>query len=157
MKATEITTIKKLIQVNLDAADGLYTAADNITDSVMQSFLSRCARIRKKYARVLYLSLSREEALSLSEKIESNIRNMWSQLKSATYKFYPSAILQECRQAEEYALSAYDEALSLNLPSSIRTQLSAQKKALNERYAELTKMATQLGEWTKGGYSSKRA
>ncbi len=147
MKATEASTIRNLIQVNLDAADGLDTAADNINDSLMQSFLSRCARVRKKYARMLSLTLSREDATILGERIETNIRNTWDHLRTATYKFYPAAILKECRQAEEYALNAYDEALSLNLSTAMRAELSLQKEVLKKRYQELTRMASQLEKW----------
>lgn len=147
MNPTELSTIRNLIQVNLDAADGLNTAADNINDSVMQSFLSRCARVRKKYARMLSMNLSREEAGVIGDRLETNIRHLWSQLKTGTYKFYPAAILKECRAAEEYALKAYDEALSHNLPGALRQQLSRQKEALNKRYRELTRMTSQLDQW----------
>ncbi len=72
---------------------------------------------------------------------------MWSQLKSASYKFYPPAILKECRQAEEFALKAYDEALTLDFSTGIRKQLSLQKRSLKKRYDELTRMTTQMELW----------
>lgn len=144
METPEISTIKKLIQVNLDAADGLSTAADTINDSMMESFLSRCARVRRKYARVLSMSLASEGAVQIGEHLETNIRGIWDQLKYATYKFYPVAILHECRQAEEYALKVYDDALASNLPQSIREQITMQKIALKERYREITQMTVQM-------------
>ncbi len=150
MKANEISTIKNIIQVNLDAADGLRMAADSINDSMMQGFLTRCARARRKYARRLYLTLSKEDAMQWGERLETGITSMWNQLKSATYKFYPAAILKECSQAEEYALKVYDDALSHNLPASLRDLLSSQKNVLNERYKELNSMVSQLEQWASG-------
>ncbi|GAA0893796.1 PA2169 family four-helix-bundle protein [Fulvivirga kasyanovii] len=132
--------IKKLVKINLDAHEGYKTAADNVNDNLLNTFLSQCAKDRKSYA----LSLAREiniEPDEISTHFKADLHRVWMDLRTSPQKFNAKTVLKECERGEKHAVEAYDDVVKENkYPASLEKQIRLQRDEINNKFDRIREM-----------------
>jgi uncharacterized protein (TIGR02284 family) len=134
----EIATLNDLIQTCRDGENGFRTAAQGVKDQHVKALFERFSRQRGEMVRELQqqvraLGGTPDESGSVS----ASLHRGWMNIKSLVTGNDDSAIIAEAERGEDVAKSAYQKALSQNLPAGARTLVEAQSAIVRTAHDEV--------------------
>ncbi|UII31021.1 PA2169 family four-helix-bundle protein [Fulvivirga ulvae] len=132
--------IKKLVRVNLDAFEGYKTAADNVNDSLLNTFLNQCSNDRKNYATALAeeINITPEE---ISTHFKADLHRVWIDLKTSPQRFSAKTVLRECKRGEKYTIETYDDIIAGgSYPPTLEEQIKYQRSEIISKYNRIIEM-----------------
>jgi uncharacterized protein (TIGR02284 family) len=134
----EIATLNDLIQTCRDGENGFRTAAQGVKDQHLKALFERFSRQRGEMVRELQqqvraLGGTPDESGSVS----ASLHRGWMNIKSLVTGNDDSAIIAEAERGEDVAKSAYQKALSQNLPAGARTLVEAQSAIVRTAHDEV--------------------
>ncbi len=132
------TTINGLIEICKDGQEGFRDASENVKHSDLKTLFSGYSLQRSKFAGELQqLVIGLGEEPEATSSIVSAIHRGWIDLKAAFTKGSDHAILVECERGEDYAVSAYRDALAEDLPANIRETVAMQSAAVQSAHDDI--------------------
>jgi uncharacterized protein (TIGR02284 family) len=134
----EIATLNDLIQTCRDGENGFRTAAQGVKDQHLKALFERFSRQRGEMVRELQqqvraLGGTPDESGSVS----ASLHRGWMNIKSLVTGNDDSAIIAEAERGEDVAKSAYQKALSQNLPAGARTLVEAHSAIVRTAHDEV--------------------
>jgi uncharacterized protein (TIGR02284 family) len=135
---TKITTLNYLIEICKDGQEGFHSASENVKHSDLKALFSGYSIQRSKFASDLQqcvIPLGEEPEKTSS--FASAVHRGWIDLKAAFTKGSDHAILAECERGEDYAVSAYLDALADELPTNIRKIILTQSAAVQAAHDDI--------------------
>ena len=115
------STVHHLIERCKDGVKGYKTAAEDVEDQDLKELFRKYAVQRDSMITELQDYLHRmgktdEETSSL----EGTLHRAWIDIKAALSSKDRKRILEECERGEDYAVKAYEDALTKNLPGELK-------------------------------------
>ena len=142
--STEIRqALNHLIQTCKDGQEGFLTAAENVDSEQARRLFSEYSLQRAKFAGQLQ-ALSHELGDSSPEyasSVSGTFHRGWMNLKTAIVGRDVHSILVECERGECAAVSAYEEALTLEFPTYIREILQGHSAVIREAHRRIKALA----------------
>lgn len=125
--ADVIDTLNDLIEISKDGEEGFRHSAENATDPRLKEFfLSRSAGVAASVKELQDLVRSLGGSPVDSASLSGTLHRRWIDLKTALTLNDNLAVLNETERGEDIALSAYDNALALDLPPDVEIVVSRQ-------------------------------
>ena len=122
-----VSTVHHLIERCKDGAKGYKTASEDIEDKNLKDLFKKYAVQRDSMITELQDQLHKfGKTDSESSSIEGTIHRAWIDIKSALTSKDTKRVLEECERGEDYALKAYEEARSANLPAELKAVVEQQ-------------------------------
>jgi len=135
---TATAIINDLIEICKDGQEGFQDASENVKHSDLKTLFSGYSLQRSKFAGELQqLVIGLGEEPEKSSSVASAMHRGWIDLKAALTQGGDHAILAECERGEDYAVSAYRDALAGELPANIRGTVSAQSAAVQAAHDDI--------------------
>ena len=126
-----VSTLNGLIQTCKDGQDGFKDAAEGIERSELKTLFYEFSQQRSEFTGVLQeLVRSLGGDPEKSGTVTGAIHRGWIDIKSLVTGKDEEAILNECERGEDHAKAAYNDALSLALPSNIADVVGQQAHAI---------------------------
>jgi uncharacterized protein (TIGR02284 family) len=122
-----IETLNDLIETSRDGEEGFRTCADAVKSAQLKQTLGqaagRCAQaVGELQAKVRSLGGDPETGSSVS----GSLHRAWVDIKSTITGMDEAAVLAECECGEDVAKTAYEDALSKDLPGDVRAIVERQ-------------------------------
>ncbi|WP_187260869.1 ferritin-like domain-containing protein [Pontibacter beigongshangensis] len=122
-----VSTVHHLIERCKDGAKGYKTASEDIEDKNLKDLFKKYAVQRDSMITELQDQLHKfGKTDDESSSIEGTIHRAWIDIKSALTSKDTKRVLEECERGEDYALKAYEEARSANLPGELKAVVEQQ-------------------------------
>jgi len=120
-------TLNHLIEICKDGQDGFRESGENTKHSELTTLFGNYSQQRATFAAELHELVNElgEEAETTGSTAAAAHRS-WIDLKSAITNGSDHAILTECERGENFAVSAYRNALEEELPPHIRSVVALQ-------------------------------
>lgn len=131
-------TLNGLIEICKDGQEGFRDAGENARHPELKTLCAGYSLQRAKFAGELQglVTQSGEEPEKTSS-MASAIHRGWIDLKAAITKGSDHAILAECERGEDFAVSAYRDALQEDLPAHIRSVVSEQSVVVKATHDDI--------------------
>ena len=121
------STVHHLIERCKDGVKGYKTASEDVEDKDLKDLFKKYAVQRDSMITELQDQLHKMgQTDSESSSIEGTIHRAWIDLKSALTSKDRARILEECERGEDYAVSAYRDALKKELPGQLKAIVEQQ-------------------------------
>ncbi|MBC5991557.1 ferritin-like domain-containing protein [Pontibacter cellulosilyticus] len=121
------STVHHLIERCKDGVKGYKTAAEDVEDKDLKDLFKKYAVQRDSMITELQDQLHKMgQTDSESSSIEGTLHRAWIDLKSALSSKDRVRILEECERGEDYAVSAYRDALKQDLPAQLKAIVEQQ-------------------------------
>jgi uncharacterized protein (TIGR02284 family) len=115
-----IDTLNDLIETSKDVEEGFRHSAESIEDQRLKAYLlRRSAEVDAKVKELQELVISLGGSPVDSTSISGALHSKWIDFKTALALNDNVTTLDEIEHGEHVALSAYDDALALNLPPEV--------------------------------------
>ena len=122
-----VSKLTNLIETCKDGQLGFKEAAEGVENAQLKSLFQEFSQQRAQFADELQNAVQSIGAKpEASGHISGAMHRAWINLKSAVTGHDEKAILAECERGEDYAVKAYEEARSLNLPSQLKSVVERQ-------------------------------
>ena len=115
------STVHHLIERCKDGSKGYKTAAEDVEDRDLKDLFKKYAVQRDSMITELQDQLHKMGHTDTeSSSIEGTLHRAWIDLKSALSSKDRTRVLEECERGEDYAVSAYRDALKKDLPGQLK-------------------------------------
>jgi uncharacterized protein (TIGR02284 family) len=136
-----ITTLNELIETCNDGAEGFRTCADGTKNPQLKAFFEqkaeRCAvGAAQLAAKVREFGGDPERSSSTS----GMLHRFWVNVRSTISGMDEAAVLAECERGEDFAKSAYEEALRRDLPPDVRVMIAKQYQEVRTNHDRIKDM-----------------
>ncbi|MEJ8801819.1 ferritin-like domain-containing protein [Pontibacter sp. H249] len=121
------STVHHLIERCKDGEKGYKTASEDVEDKDLKDLFRKYAVQRDSMITELQDYLHRiGQTDTESSSIEGTLHRAWIDLKSALSSKDRTRVLEECERGEDYAVSAYRDALKKDLPAELKAIVEQQ-------------------------------
>ena len=121
------STVHHLIERCKDGEKGYKTAAEDVEDKDLKDLFKKYAVQRDSMITELQDYLHRiGHTDTESSSIEGTLHRAWIDLKSALSSKDRARVLEECERGEDYAVSAYQDALKKDMPAELKAIVQQQ-------------------------------
>lgn len=142
-----IDTLNDLIEDSKDDEAGFLDSAEDVTDQRLKDFfLLRSTQVAERVKDLQDLVKSFDGIPASSTSLSGTLHRKWIDLKSALSLNDNLAIINQTEHDEQLTLSAYDEALSLELPPDAEILLSRQFEKLKQNHQRLVALRAIFAE-----------
>jgi uncharacterized protein (TIGR02284 family) len=130
-----ISTLNDLIETCRDGEQGFRDAAEHIQRQDLRSIFNEYSKQRSQFAAELQSLVSRIGGdPQNSGSVAGSLHRGWVNLKSAITGRDDHSILAECERGEDSAVRNYQDALSHDLPSDVRSGVEEQYRQILEAH-----------------------
>jgi uncharacterized protein (TIGR02284 family) len=141
-----IKTCNDLIEVSMDGEQGFRACADNVrNDQLKEFFEAKAERCREGAEQLRQIVREMGDEPRQSSSVTGAMHRFWVNLRGTLSGMSENAILDECERGEDYAESAYQDALRHDLTGDVRRVIERQYsevRANHEKVRELRGVAT---------------
>jgi uncharacterized protein (TIGR02284 family) len=121
------STVHHLIERCKDGAKGYKTASEDVDDKDLKDLFKKYAVQRDSMITELQDQLHKMGHTDTeSSSIEGTLHRAWIDLKSALTSKDRARVLEECERGEDYAVSAYRDALKHDFPGELKAIIQQQ-------------------------------
>jgi uncharacterized protein (TIGR02284 family) len=133
-----IATLNNLIEISKDGEEGFRTSAKNIDDDLLKSFfLRRSLEVAGSVTELQDLVYALGGKPETSSSINGALHRGWVDIKTAISSNDNLAVLNEVERGEDFALKAYEEAITQDLPPYVRDIVQKQLEGVQRNHAEV--------------------
>ena len=136
-----ISTLNDLIETCRDGFDGFKEAANNVKGPDLKNLFNQLSNERARCVQELQLEVRRLGGDP--EKTGSTagaLHRAWIDIKGTLLGKDDHTILVECERGEDSAVSAYKEALKLELPTNISVIVQAQYQTIQKDHDRIKQL-----------------
>ncbi len=133
LNPTTVDKLQKLIRANIDAVDGLRTAADIVDEPAIAKLFHDLAEERASLADDLegFVTFNGEEAAD-DGSVAAAVHRTWIQLRGKLTSGDPAGILAEAERGEDHIKAAYEEVIKETAGSPVNATLLEQYRIVKE-------------------------
>jgi uncharacterized protein (TIGR02284 family) len=136
-----LDTINDLIENSKDDEEGFIDSAEKVTDQRLKDFfLLRSKQVAERVRDLQGLVESFDGIPATTTLLSGTLHRKWIDLKSALSLNDNLAVINQTELDEQLTLSAYDEALSLEIPPDAEILLSRQFEILKQNHQRLVEL-----------------
>ena len=134
--------LNELIQVCRDGADGFKTCENVARDPLLKAYFRDLAQSCEDAAQTLSAEIIKYGGHpSTSGNPAAVLHRAWIDIKTALTDSRDNiTVLEECERGEAAALVAYENALRLEMPDSLREILNQQHKGVKKNHNDVCQM-----------------
>lgn len=146
----EIDVLNELIQVSKDAEQGYRTAAENVTNSELETVFRGYAKQRAGFVQELEAEFERLGGRdSDSGTLSGALHRGWMDLKSALSGGDPRGMVAACESGEERAEAAYARAATTGISGKGRSLLEKQWQQVKEAHKRMHRLKDEMEDGTR--------
>ena len=136
-----IVTLNELIETCRDGEEGFRTCAEGVKATQLKAFFEeraeRCALgAAQLESKVVELGGDPQRGGSPS----GMLHRFWVNIRSTISGMDEEAVLAECERGEDFAKTAYEEALRRDLPGDVRVMIAKQYREVRENHDRMKDM-----------------
>lgn len=137
-----ISTLNNLIETCKDGQNGFRNAAESATNTELKTLFNTYAQQRAQFAAELQGEVRRLGGdPENSGSVSAAVHRGWMGLRDAvTGASDDTAIVAECERGEDYAISAYQDAMKENLPQDVASVVQRQYGSVKEAHDRIRDM-----------------
>lgn len=140
-----VSALNTLLETCLDSSQGFTSAAESVKDASLRQTLTTLAEQRRGFAGEISREVTALKGTpATSGHVTGAIHRGWMGLKTAIASHNEHAILEECERGEDYAQTAFADALAEGLPEKIRAIISPQSQAVTKAHAQVRTLRDQF-------------
>ncbi|MET1077690.1 MAG: PA2169 family four-helix-bundle protein [Pseudomonas sp.] len=133
-----ISVLNDLIETSKDGEEGFRTCAEDVKRPELKSlFINRAQECASAAHELQQLVRSLGGDPETSSSVAGALHRRWVDLKSLVTGKDEEAILNECERGEDVALKAYRDAISKDLPPSVRVVVEKQLQGVQRNHDQV--------------------
>ena len=144
-KDDTISALNNLIETSRDGEEGFRTSAEHARDVQLKSLFSNRAASCAHAVEELQQGVQAQGGKPTdSSSMSGALHRRWVDFKSAISGQDDVAILNEAERGEDVAVASYKKALSLDLPSDIRSLIERQYQGVLKNHDQVKQLRNQF-------------
>jgi uncharacterized protein (TIGR02284 family) len=132
-----IDTVNGLLQILEDGKEGFRKAAEAVRDPNLRILFTEYSNERAEMTEELQAFTPAEHQ---RPTLGGTVHRGWIELKAALTSGDEHAILSECERGEDYAIEAFRDALSQDLPEGVRETIKSQSVRILEAHNKIREL-----------------
>jgi uncharacterized protein (TIGR02284 family) len=147
MTDTQISAVNDVISICKDAEQGFRGAADAVRNSSLKSVFEQYSAQRGEFARELQAAVERSgEHASHPAGVAGKLHSGWMAVKGAFTGHSEHEILEETERGEDLSMKTYKEALSQDLPQTVRSMIEEQYRQIQQAHNNIRQLRNQTSK-----------
>ncbi len=143
------STLNDLIETCKDGEEGYRKAAENVKRTDLKGVFQEYASQRAQFASELQREVSRIGGKpETSGTVGGAMHRGWMDVKGAVSSKDDHSLLEEAERGEDAAVNAYQEALSKDLPSDLRSVVEREYQLIQKAHNQIRSMRDNTADRT---------